>query len=161
MTSLHSVNANESRLKALFASLLNYPSLLPEVEGEFMELVLLSPALIALREEMIHYLFEGFDLDKEALNNHLYNKGLGDTVESICNLLTYTHALFARPSKAETPEVRENVLENWRKVWHFCQGKSALEQDLKSAERQLASASTSENFSKVKRLQEELARLKS
>jgi len=161
ITSLHSVNAHESRLKALFASLLNYPSLLPEVEGEFMELVLLNPSLIALREEMIHYLFEGFDLDKEALNNHLYNKGLGDTVESICNLLTYTHALFARPSKAETPEVRENVLENWRKVWHFCQGKSALEQDLKSAERQLASASTSENFSKVKRLQEELARLKS
>ena len=158
---LHSVNANESQIKALFASLLNYPSLLLEVESEFMELSLINPSLIALREEMIHYLFEGLELDKEPLNNHLYNKGLGDTVESICNLLTYTHALFARPSKEQTSEVQENVLENWRKVWHFCQGKSALEQDLKSAEKQLASASTSENFSKVKRLQEELALLKS
>jgi len=157
----HSVNANESQIRALFAGLLNYPSLLPEVESEFMELPLLNPSLIFLREEMINYLFEGLELDKEALNNHLYNKGLRDTVESICSLLTYTHAGFVRPSKVQTPEIQENVLENWLKVWHFCQGKSALEQDLKSAEKQLASVSTSENFSKVKRLQEELALLKS
>ncbi len=159
-TAMYAINVPEMQIKILFACLLNHPTLLPEVEHEFMEVILVNPSLIALREEMAHYLFEGLKLDKMAFNNHLCSKGLRDTVESICNLSTYTHARFAQPTKVQTTENQENVLENWRKIWHFCQGKSVLEQDLRSAERHLTSVSTPENFSKVKRLQEELALLK-
>lgn len=166
-TAMHSVNVPETQAKILFACLLNYPALLLEVEHEFMEIALFNPSLVALREEMTQYLFEGLKLDKETLNNHLYSKGLRNTVESICVGSTYVHARFAEPFKVQTPECseqlsqhQENVLENWRKVWHFCQGKSALEHDLKSAQEQLAFASTDESFKRVKRLQEELALLK-
>ncbi len=154
-TAMYVINVSDMQTRILFACVLNHPGILPEVEHEFMEVNLESPQLITLREEIIHYLFEGLELDKSALNNHLYSKGLRDTVEAICNASTYTHARFAQPT-----ENQDVVLDNWRQIWTFCQGKSALEQDLINARGQLEVDPTTENFSKLRRLQDEIALLK-
>ena len=154
-TAMYSINVGDTQTRILFACLLNHPEILPDVEHEFMEINLEQPDFVALREEVIHYLFEGLELDKQSLNNHLYSKGLSDTVESICNASTYTHARFAQPT-----ENKDAVLESWRRIWNFYQGKSALEQDLKTVRDQLEANPTAENFSKLKRLQEEMALLK-
>ncbi len=154
-TALYSINVNDLQTRILFACILNHPGILSDVEHEFMEINFENSAFMTLREEIMQYLFDGLKLDKVSLNNHLYGKGLRDTVESICNASTYTHARFAQPT-----ENQDVVLENWRRMWHFCQGKSALEQDLLVVRDQLGLDPTTENFSKLKRLQEEIALLK-
>ena len=81
--------------------------------------------------------------------------GFKNEVESVCNWSIYAHARFAQPNQD-----LEAVKESWLRIWHFCHGKSALEQDIKILQNEIETNPTIDNFQKLKRLQNELLLLK-
>ncbi len=150
-----SVNVPDVQTKILMACILNNPQILTEFESEFLEMPIDNKDMGALRDELATYLFEGEDLDKDALHNHLYGKGFKNTVESVCNWSIYTHANFAQPT-----EDLDAVRENWQRIWQFCHGKSALESDLEAVTILLEREPTAENFERLRGLQAELQKLR-
>lgn len=141
--------------KIMLAAVINHPALLNEVEDQFLSLHLSTDALNTVREAITSQFFIDQSIDTDALKHHLYSIGLKNEVESVCDWSVYTHARFAQPN-----EDLEVVKENWLRIWHFCHGKSALEQDIEALKGQLESEPTIENFEKLKHLHGELAKLK-
>ena len=153
----NTINAYDSQLKVLMACILNNPILLEDLEQEIIELNIKNDNINELRNGMVNYIMNVHDC---SLYEYLCKTGLDMIIDEVCNDSIYTHGKFALPCSNMNAENKEAILDNWRAVWHFCQGKNDMKQDLTRAKKQFIENPSKNNLEIIKKLQHELDELK-
>lgn len=117
------------------ACVINNPGIFHDVEEDLGNLNFPENELDRVRQAVLSTLGRNPDLDSEALQNHLVERGFDAALERVLSEQIYTHAAFCRAS--DDPGA---VLTAWREAWGRMQAhisdteletaKAALKQDL-------------------------------
>lgn len=103
--------------RVLLAVLINHPRLFGDIEEEAGILNMVNIELDSLRQSVLNLRGTNPDLDAEALQNHLKERGFEAVLDAILSDAVYTHAGFARPGADEA-----RALEGWRDIMRRLQG---------------------------------------
>ena len=98
--------------QGFLAAVIVAPALLDEVGEQLGSRTLSRPDLDRLRQELVHVHAVRPDLDREALEGHLRERGFADVMERVLSREVYEAAPFANPVKA-LEDRRKEWLEAW------------------------------------------------
>lgn len=139
----------------LFATILNHPSLLGEVEEQFLKIEI-PPAeaeLNQLRDEILQKINVSEGLDKEALRHHMNSRGLEGLLEAVLSNDVYSHASFAKPESS-----LEDAREGWQDVWYMLEERDMLAAQREEMRRQLLNSLDSDTWARFNALQQQVVR---
>ncbi len=99
--------------RVLFAALLNHPHIYADIEETFLQLSLGSALQDRFRQDVVGFLSDDPNAERQSLLEHLENKGYAQEMRDICNESVYVHASFSSPAAKQ-----EDVLSNWLDYWN-------------------------------------------
>lgn len=143
-------NPQRQQTYILFATLLNHPRLLHEVEETFSILDFDDPVLQDLREEIFSAFHVNPALDRDGLHAHLTEGAHKDLLLKILGESVYLHASFARPEAAA-----ETALQGWREVYALIVQRAQWHRHLAESQQDVTGSLTSQSWSRHKALIEQ------
>jgi len=132
--------------KALLAALVNHPQIFDQVEEALASLEMAQPNLGHLRSTVVDLLAEDAGLDRESLQTHLIERGLGKEMDDILSESVYVHAAFARPGADSAL-----VAQNWMEMFGSLAGQT-FQNEIKEGWRQAFDASNTEEEDKLRHM---------
>lgn len=139
------------RERVLVATILRFPELLDAHGESFADMALERPELDKLRREILNVAASGAALDRSTLRDHLENKGAAHLADQLLHHAGRKHAhIFSETAQLQDAE------QNWSHILVLHQEALALRREAREAEALFQQDSSTENWNRVARIQNEL-----
>lgn len=107
-----SFNASRHRIYILFATIINHPYILHQIEENFLSLEIDAGELQQLRDDIVDYFHNSESCKAPELLENLSTKSYADLLTDVLSPNTYMHASFSRPQT-----MNEHATKGWNEVY--------------------------------------------
>ncbi len=112
--------------KILLCTIINHPHIFDSIEEVLLNMVIKDKKMDSLRQNIVSFLCDYNDANREKLIDHLEKKGFSQEIRDICNESVYVHASFCSPSAD-----KGNILGMWLEYWNDCNN-AGLEEEIQN-----------------------------
>lgn len=147
------LDPSQHRVKILFASLINHPSLIDEVFESLAEINIMDIEIERLRCELFSVINNDPGIDSELLKRHLTTVGFGAMLERLLSNDLYVHASFAKPG-VEISKVRQG----WYDVWNLVQDSNQMRNHDLKAQEELSNDMNEKTWAKYRAIKQHMLR---
>lgn len=133
--------------RLLLVTILNHPSIVPQIMEELLAIEFPIPEWTKLSHDIIHWVENNKELDRNRLRSHLYALGYQEFIEKFLGDSLYIHGRFAHPHAEE-----RKALEGWRQIYQTMIYDRQSMNDLSLAQEELSQEMSLDNWHRIKEL---------